>query len=50
MKCCEKCGVIVPSSRERCPLCQRVLVESDATGYDAEISPTFLLCTENTVC
>ena len=39
MKCCEKCGVIVPSSRERCPLCQRVLVESDATGYDAEIFP-----------
>lgn len=40
MKCCEKCKVLVPSSRERCPLCQRVLVQSNGKeGYDDEIFP-----------
>lgn len=39
MKRCEKCGVLVPSSRNRCPLCQRLLLESDEKGFDSEIFP-----------
>ena len=37
MKYCEKCKVVVPSGRERCPLCQRFLTETDQQGYDDEI-------------
>lgn len=39
MKYCEKCKVVVPSGRERCPLCQRFLTETDQQGYDDEIFP-----------
>ena len=39
MKYCEKCKVLVPSGRERCPLCQSYLAPSDAAGYDDEIFP-----------
>lgn len=39
MKFCEKCRVTVPSSRERCPLCQGFLVDCDQKGYDDEIFP-----------
>ena len=39
MRYCEKCKVVVPSGRERCPLCQRFLTETDQQGYDDEIFP-----------
>ena len=39
MKYCEKCKVYVPSGRERCPLCQRFLVEGEHQGYNDEIFP-----------
>ena len=41
MKRCEKCGVLIPSDRKRCPLCQRALPESgqEKGGYEDEIFP-----------
>ena len=41
MKRCEKCGVLIPSSRTRCPLCQKPLSENqvDVQGYNNEIFP-----------
>lgn len=39
MKYCEKCKVVIPSGRERCPLCQSFLAQSELPGHDDEIFP-----------
>lgn len=39
MKYCEKCKVLVPSGRERCPLCQGFLSDGKTQGHDDEIFP-----------